>query len=156
MLANVICDSKYNLPEVQAANKTCTVPAMETVGKRIERLRKGMGWSRPALGRVMAERIGRDKPFTGELIRQYELDRTDPPKDAREGLALAFGRPEAYILYGDTKPTKGTMSDADIFYRKYLALDITPRQIVDLAFGIPSEDIVQKKFRVVRKRKRAM
>lgn len=155
MLANTICDSKAYLPEVPAANKTCMFPAMETVGKRIERLRKGAGWSRPELGRIMAEKIGRDDPFTGELIRQYELDHTEPPKDARQGLAKAFGRTEAYILFGDARPDKGAPTDAEVFHKNYLDMDPFDRKIVDVTMAnsaakrnaIPQA----KKFRVVKK-----
>lgn len=113
-------------------NKTCIVLAMETMGQRIKRLREAKEWSRARLGREMAIQTGRETAYTGELVRQYELDATDPPADARRGLALALGREESYILYGDSKKLKGQRTDADEFYEKYLALSKTDRQIVDL------------------------
>lgn len=74
---------------------------METIGKRIERLRKLGGWSRPELGRRMAAAVGRAKPFSGEVIRLYEADKHKPGKAARKALAEVFKRDEAYIEFGD-------------------------------------------------------
>lgn len=73
---------------------------METIGQRITRLRNAKGWSRPELGRQMAEAIKREKPFSGELIRLYEEDMNKPGDDARLALAKVFERPEVYVEFG--------------------------------------------------------
>lgn len=77
---------------------------METIGQRITRLRIGKGWSRPELGRKMAEAIHRAKPFTGEVVRLYEDNKHVPGKNARAALALVFGKSEQYILFGESQP----------------------------------------------------
>lgn len=51
----------------------------------------------------MAAAIDRKKPFTGELIRLYELDENRPPPDARRALAKVFDKTESYIEFGDSK-----------------------------------------------------
>lgn len=76
------------------------MPIVETIGKRIERLRIAKGWSRPELGRRMAAAMGRAKPFSGEVVRLYETDGNAPGKDARKALAAVFERDEAYIMFG--------------------------------------------------------
>lgn len=72
------------------------------MGQRITRLRHAKGWKRPELGRRMAKAIGRPKPYTGEQIRRYEIDKDRPPPAARKALALVFDRSEQYIEFGDT------------------------------------------------------
>lgn len=74
----------------------------ESIGGRIARLRGLKGWSRPELGRQMAKAIGRAKPYTGEQVRLYEIDKNKPPPEARRALALVFGKNEPYIEFGDT------------------------------------------------------
>lgn len=110
----------------------CMIAPMETRGKRITKLREAKGWSLARLGKEMAMRVGRPEPFTGEVVRQYELDASWPSEDAVKGLALAFERTEAYILFGDAGNGKGAKTDADRLYEKYQALSATDRQIVDL------------------------
>jgi transcriptional regulator with XRE-family HTH domain len=105
---------------------------METLGKRIQRLREAKEWSLARLGREMAEKIGRETPYTGELIRKYEMDASQPPREAIKALALVFEKDETYISYGDSKRSKNHRTDADIFYEKYLSLSAADRQIVDL------------------------
>lgn len=79
---------------------------METIGKRIERLRIAKGWSRPELGRRMAVALERKTPFSGELVRLYEIGKNAPGKDARRALAAVFDKTEAYMEFGDTGQTK--------------------------------------------------
>jgi transcriptional regulator with XRE-family HTH domain len=105
---------------------------METRGKRIQKLREEKGWSLARAGKEIAIRAGRAEPFSGEVIRQYELDATWPSEDAVNGMALAFEREPAYILFGDGKKLKGASTDAERLYEKYLALSALDRQIVDL------------------------
>lgn len=74
---------------------------MESIGQRISTLRKREQWSRPELGRRMAVAIAREKPFSGELIRQYEADVVKPGGPARGALAIVFKRSEAWLEFGD-------------------------------------------------------
>jgi transcriptional regulator with XRE-family HTH domain len=78
------------------------VGTAETIGKRIERLRIGKGWSRPQLGREMAKAIGRKSAFTGELIRLYEQGKNRPRSEARRALSEVFGKGEQYIEFGES------------------------------------------------------
>lgn len=48
----------------------------------------------------MATVIGRDKPFTGELVRLYEEGKNRPGADARMALALVFNLTESEIEFG--------------------------------------------------------
>lgn len=73
---------------------------METIAERIKRLREAKGWSRPELGRQMAIAIGREKPYSGELVRLYEEGENLPRNEARKALAGAFKLSEAYIEFG--------------------------------------------------------
>lgn len=79
---------------------------METIGKRISRLRAEKGWSRPELGRRMAQALKRAKPFSGEVVRLYEEGENSPGKDARRALAAVFERTEAYMEFGDSPQAK--------------------------------------------------
>lgn len=83
---------------------------METIGKRIARLRTAKGWKRPELGRQMAQVIDRATPFSGEVIRLYEEDINEPGADARRALALVFDRSEMYIEFGATETGSSTAS----------------------------------------------
>lgn len=84
---------------------------MESIGERIARLRKSKDWSRPELGRQMAQAIERAKPFSGEAVRRYEQGPDTPGKAARLALAKVFGKTEAYIVFGDTsQPHKAAQS----------------------------------------------
>ncbi len=75
---------------------------METIGRRIAALRNLKGWSRPELGSRMAAAVGREKPFSGEVIRLSEEDLNAPGVDARRALAKVFDRSEIYIQFGAT------------------------------------------------------
>lgn len=101
-IARITCYRKESLPKVppQAELATLLTVDKETIGQRIERLRPAKGWKRPQLGREMAVAIGRKKPFTGELIRLYEIGKNRPKLDARRALAKVFGRDESYIEFG--------------------------------------------------------
>lgn len=99
-IASIPCDRKRALLDVSFASTTCSVSVVETIGQRITRLRNAKGWSRPELGRQMAEAIKREKPFSGELIRLYEEDTNKPGDDARLALAKVFDRPEVYLEFG--------------------------------------------------------
>ena len=83
------------------ARKTCTVSPVETIGQRIERLRKARDLSRPELGRRMAEAIGRAKPYTGESVRQYEDNKISPRGPAAKALAAVFKITESQLLFGE-------------------------------------------------------
>lgn len=109
---------------------------MATIGARIARLRTAKGWSLSRLGEEMASRIGRAKPFSGELLRLYEADKHRPGKAARKALALVFDRSETYIEFGDQKAAT-TPTEAEAFYSRYLALQQHDRAIVDLLFSKP-------------------
>ncbi len=74
---------------------------MDTIGKRIATLRKLKGWSRPELGRQMAAAVGKDRPFTGELVRLYETGANNPGNEARRALSLVFGKTETFIEFGE-------------------------------------------------------
>lgn len=48
----------------------------------------------------MAHAIGREKPYSGELVRLYEEGTNLPRNEARKALAEAFKVTEAYIEFG--------------------------------------------------------
>lgn len=101
-VASIPCYRKERLLKVPIASSTCSVKSVETIGKRIERLRNAKGWSRPELGRQMATAIGKPKPFSGEMIRLYEQGENRPGVEARTALAKVFGKTDAYIEFGIT------------------------------------------------------
>ena len=73
----------------------------ESIGERIARLRDAKGWSRPRLGKEMAQAIGRATAYTGEQVRRYEIGKDKPPPDARRALAAVFDKDEQYIEFGE-------------------------------------------------------
>jgi transcriptional regulator with XRE-family HTH domain len=90
---------------------------VETIGKRIVRLRTAKGWTRPELGRQMAKAVSKKKPFSGELIRLYETDTNRPSPDARRALAKVFDRTEQYIEFGDAPQSESKVKQAAAEYR---------------------------------------
>jgi transcriptional regulator with XRE-family HTH domain len=86
----------------------------ESIGERIALLRDAKGWSRPRLGKEMAQAIGRASPYTGEQVRRYEIGKDKPPPDARRALAAVFDKTEQYIEFGEDKrqAPKGVHPDA--------------------------------------------
>lgn len=60
----------------------------------------------------MAAAVGREKPFTGELIRLYEEDINQPGTEARSALAKVFARSESYIEFGETRRQASAHSEA--------------------------------------------
>lgn len=103
IVASIPCCRKRNLPEVLLAREACTFRGVEkeTIGARIKRLRTATGWTRPELGRKMGAALER-KPFSGELIRLYELDVNRPGADATKALASVFGKSEQFIVFGES------------------------------------------------------
>lgn len=59
----------------------------------------------------MAKAIGRNEPFSGEVIRLYEAEINSPGADARAALAKVFARSEAYIQFGVDSGTKPDAQD---------------------------------------------
>lgn len=104
-IARFPCSSKRSLLNMQNASFACSLLSMETIGKRIERLRGSKSWSRPELGRQMAKAVGRPKPFSGESIRRYEECIDEPGNAARAALAKVFGKSEQYIEFGESSAT---------------------------------------------------
>lgn len=94
------CERKSNLLGVPNARNACIFGGVETIGQRVKKLRTAKGWSRPKLGKLMGKAIQRE-PFSGELIRLYEMDKNRPGKDAARALASVFSKSEQYIMYGD-------------------------------------------------------
>jgi transcriptional regulator with XRE-family HTH domain len=73
---------------------------MESMGDRINRLRKAKEWSYRRLAKEMGDAIG--TTFSGEAVRRYEIGKNSPGKDARRALAKVFGKTETYIEFGST------------------------------------------------------
>lgn len=110
---------------------------METIGKRIERLREALGLkegkdvSRPELGRRMALAIGRRRasgeldPYSGETVRRYEIDKDRPGIDATKALAAVFKVTEAEIVYGKQNITQQSVAEYRAVSER--ALDVARR-----------------------------
>jgi transcriptional regulator with XRE-family HTH domain len=73
----------------------------ETIGRRILRLRNSKAWSRPELGRQLANATGKKKPYSGEAVRRWEENIDQPGREARAAIAKLFERSESYIEFGD-------------------------------------------------------
>ena len=132
MVASIPCDSKQNLPDVLFTRKTCMVSLMETPGRRIQRMRLQQEWSLATLGKKIAAATGRTRPYSGEAIRKYEIGENELRPDVVRGLALVFGKPESYILFGDhatqkrsqpaKEPDATTYIDLGVLYPEEIAL----------------------------------
>lgn len=105
---------------------------MKSIGKRIEELRKLESLSRPELGRRMAKAIGRDTPFSGEVVRLYEKGTHKPGHDARTALAKVFKRTEAYIEFGDEGATKIQQQETGPSYTASALEALSPQEQIML------------------------
>lgn len=137
-IARIPCASKLSLLKMPDASKACSVGPVETVGKRIARLRNSKGWTRPELGRQMGTALSR-KAFSGEMVRLYEEGTNRPGKEARRALAQVFDRPESYIEFGDPTHAKQPKSASKAAPDEAVAQNAREKMILLLFRGLTPE-----------------